>query len=117
MRLPGPKSSSNPANTAEQLVLKDQVRLVSRVPRGATIRLPATVSDAEAVPAVLAGVSPGGARGIQASAAMRPRHWRSASLSATPLVSIVDVEITGATTVAIEFSGLGAVYDARQRHS
>ncbi len=97
-----------PGEYREQLILKDQVRLVSRVPRGASIRLPATVSDAEAVPAVVA----------QGLARAELVGFKISGDSATPLavgisvrdsfLSIVDVEITGATKAAVEFSGSGA---------
>ena len=94
-----------PGEYREQVVLKDRVRLISRVPRAATIRLPATAPDSNAVPAVLAsGLSSAELNG-----------FRIVGDSATPLavairvenagVSIVDVEITGATDGAVEFAG------------
>lgn len=97
-----------PGEYREQLVLKDRVRLVSRVPRGAVIRLPATVPDTVNVPAVLAiGLSRAEFAG-----------FRIVGDAATPLavgirveestLSIVDVEITGATAAGVEFSGGGA---------
>jgi serine/threonine protein phosphatase PrpC len=97
-----------PGEYREQLVLKDRVRVVSRVPRGATLRLPAAASDTGPVAAVVAqGVSGAELAG-----------FRIVGDSATPLgigisvknsaASIVDVEITGATTAALEFSGDGA---------
>ena len=97
-----------PGEYREQLVLKDRVRLVSRVPRGATIRLPATAPDAEGVPAIVA------TRLSRADLV----GFRITGDSATPLavgirvedsgLSIVDVDITGATKAGIEFSGGGA---------
>jgi serine/threonine protein phosphatase PrpC len=94
-----------PGEYREQLVLKDRVRLVSRVPRGATIRLPATVPDSAAVPAILAS-------GLSRAELV---GFRIVGDAATPLavgiraedsaLSIVDVEITGATEAAIVFSG------------
>jgi len=98
-----------PGEYREQLVLKDHVRVVSRVPRAASIRLPATAPDAETVPAVLAnGLS-----------AVELVGFRIVGDSATPLpvgisvsdsaISIADVEITGATGAGIEFSGRGAM--------
>jgi hypothetical protein len=76
--------------------------VISRVPRGAAIRLPGAASEAD--PAVVAtGVSNAEFAG-----------FRIIGDAATPLgtgvllegshVSIVDVEITGALTVAIDFS-------------
>lgn len=92
-----------PGEYREQLHLKDGVRVVSRIPRGATIRLPATATEEQ--PAVVAtGLRSGELVG-----------FRIVGDSATPLgvgvliqesaVSIVDVEIMGATKAAICFVG------------
>jgi hypothetical protein len=91
-----------PGEYREQLRLRDGVRVVSRVPRAATIRLPATASEGEAA-VVADGVS-----------AAELAGFRIVGDSATPLgvgllvsnsaLSIVDVEITGATKVAVEFA-------------
>jgi hypothetical protein len=80
-------------------MLKSNVRLVSRVPRGATIRLPGIASETE--PAVVAA-DVAGAEFV---------GFRIIGDAATPLgtgvlvrssdVSIVDVEVTGAVHVAI----------------
>jgi len=97
---PGSQVVVEPGEYRERLVLKDGVRVVSRVPRGAAIRLPGTASEAD--PAVVAtGVSNAEFVG-----------FRIIGDAATPLgtgvlvkgsnVSIVDVEITGALTVAID---------------
>jgi hypothetical protein len=88
-----------PGEYRETLKLKDNVRLVSRVPRGATIRLPGIASEAD--PAVVAtGVT--GAEFV---------GFRIVGDAATPLgtgvliresdVWIADVEVTGAISVAI----------------
>jgi serine/threonine protein phosphatase PrpC len=100
---PGSQVIVEPGEYREQLRLKDNVRVVSRVPRGATIRLPASASEAE--PAVFADTV--------ATAALV--GFRIVGDAATPLgvglfvrdsgISIVDVEITGATRVAIDISG------------
>jgi serine/threonine protein phosphatase PrpC len=94
-----------PGEYREQIVLKDHVRLVSRVPRGATIRLPVAASEADA-----AVVAQGLARADFVG-------FRIVGDAATPLgtglrvvdsaLSIVDVEIAGATRAAVEFSGAG----------
>jgi serine/threonine protein phosphatase PrpC len=91
-----------PGEYREQLRLRDGVRVVSRVPRGATIRLPAAASEGEA--AVVAD-------GLSAAEFV---GFRIVGDAATPLgvgllvtnsaLSIVDVEITGATKVAIDFA-------------
>jgi serine/threonine protein phosphatase PrpC len=99
---PGSQVVVEPGEYRERLVLKDGVRVISRVPRGATIRLPGAASEAD--PAVVAAdVSNAEFAG-----------FRIIGDAATPLgtgvlvqganVSIVDVEITGALTVAIDFS-------------
>jgi serine/threonine protein phosphatase PrpC len=89
-----------PGEYRETVVLVDGVRLVSRVPRGATIRLPGTASERDAA-VVAANVS--GAAFV---------GFRILGDAATPLgtgllvkdaeVSVVDVEITGAVNVAID---------------
>jgi len=96
-----------PGEYREQITLLPGVRLVSRVPRGATIRLPAGVRDAADVAAVTA-------RNVSGAEIV---GFRISGDSATPLprgvlvqnstVSIVDVEITGATRAAVEFAGGG----------
>ena len=97
---PGSQVVVEPGEYRERLVLKDGVRVISRVPRGAAIRLPGAASDAD--PAVVAtGVSNAEFVG-----------FRIIGDAATPLgtgvlvkgshVSITDVEITGALTVAID---------------
>src|SRR5262249_13945338 len=91
-----------PGEYRERLVLRDGVRVVSRVARGATIRLPSTAS--EGYPAVVAdGIS--GAELI---------GFRIVGDAATPLgtgifarsadVAVVDVEIAGAANVAVDLS-------------
>jgi PPM family protein phosphatase len=97
---PGSQIVVEPGEYRERLVLKDGVRVISRVPRGATIRLPGAASEAD--PAVVAaGVSNAEFAG-----------FRIIGDAATPLgtgvlvkgghVAIVDVEISGALTVAID---------------
>lgn len=97
-----------PGEYREPLMLKDRVRLVSRVPRGVVLRLPAAVPDGATLPAILAtGLSRAELVG-----------FRIVGDAATPLgvgvrvetsaVSLVDVEVTGATRAAIEFSGPGS---------
>jgi serine/threonine protein phosphatase PrpC len=89
-----------PGEYRERLMLRDDVRVVSRVPRAATIRLPGTASEGD--PAVVAD----GVSGATLSG------FRIVGDSATPLgtgifarhaaVSIVDVEVTGAAAVAVD---------------
>jgi serine/threonine protein phosphatase PrpC len=97
-----------PGEYREQITLTSGVRLVSRVPRGATIRLPAAVPDAAATPAVVA-------RNVSGAALV---GFNISGDSATPLpigvlvqnstISLIDVEITGATRAAVEFADGGA---------
>src|SRR5262249_927507 len=51
---PGSQIIVEPGEYRERVLLKDGIRLVSRVPRGATIRLPGATSDTDLVPAVVA---------------------------------------------------------------
>jgi len=98
--VPGNSIVVEPGEYRERLVLASGVRVVSRVPREAIIRLPSAASEGD--PAVVAdGVS--GAELV---------GFRIVGDAATPLgtgifaknadVSVVDVEITGASNVAID---------------
>jgi serine/threonine protein phosphatase PrpC len=89
-----------PGEYRERLVLRSGVLVISRVPRGATLRLPGAASDID--PAVVAaGVSGAGLIG-----------FRIVGDAATPLgtgvlvtdsdVSVMDVEISGAANVAVD---------------
>jgi PPM family protein phosphatase len=104
-----------PGEYREQLHLKSGVRVVSRVPRAATIRLPATASD-EHTAVVATGLASAELVG-----------FRIVGDSATPLgtgllvrnssLSVVDVEITGATRTAVDFAeGSGAGLVASEIH-
>jgi hypothetical protein len=93
-----------PGEYRETLMLRNNVRLVSRVPRGATIRLPGIASEAD--PAVVAA----GVTGAELVG------FRIVGDAATPLgtgvlvkgsdLSIVDVEVTGAVHVAIAINDM-----------
>lgn len=98
--VPGSSVVVEPGEYRERLALTSGVRIVSRIPRAATIRLPGTASEGD--PAVVAeGVS--GAELV---------GFRIVGDAATPLgtgvfvknadVSIVDVEITGAANAAVD---------------
>ena len=96
-----------PGEYREQLVIPSGVWIESRVPRGATIRLPATVRDVADVAAVEVRNADGAAF----------VGFRVRGDSATPLpvgilvqessFSIIDVEISGATRAAVEVVGKG----------
>jgi serine/threonine protein phosphatase PrpC len=102
---PGFEVVVEPGEYREQLKLKDYVRVVSRVSRGATIRLPIAASEADA--AVVA-------QGLTGAEFM---GFRIVGDAATPLgtglrvaasaLTIVDVEVVGATRAGVEFSGDG----------
>jgi serine/threonine protein phosphatase PrpC len=99
---PGSQVVVEPGEYREQLRLRSDVRVVSRVPRGATIRLP--VSATEVDPAVIAS-------GVSNTAFI---GFRIVGDAATPLGvgvfvteatgAFQDVEITGATRVAVDMS-------------
>ena len=104
---PGSQVVVEPGEYREQIVLRDGVRLVSRVPRGATIRLPATAPELSA--AVVASRGTGGGADFVG--------FRIVGDAATPLgtgvrledsaLSIIDVEIVGATNAALDLAGSG----------
>jgi serine/threonine protein phosphatase PrpC len=101
---PGSEILVEPGDYRERLALDGRVRLVSRVPRGATIRLPATTADAYAEPAVVASGSSGG----------ELVGFRIVGDAGSPLgigvfvagsgLSLVDIEVSGAATAAIAFA-------------
>ena len=101
---PGGEIFVEPGEYRERITLTRNVRLVSRVPRGATIRLPATASDMKPGPAV---VATGSASGSLVG-------FRVVGDAQTPLgigilvegsgVSIVNVEVSGAATAAVSFA-------------
>lgn len=105
---PGSEVVVEPGEYREQVSLVSGVRLKSRVPGGATIRLPATVPDTAEEPAVLA-------RNVSGAELV---NFRISGDAATTLpvgilvqnstVSILHVEVTGATRAAVEFAGGGA---------
>jgi hypothetical protein len=102
---PGSEILVEPGEYRERIALREGVRLMSRVPRGATIRLPATVTDDQSGPAVIA-------QGLTRS---EFAGFRIIGDAKTPLgvgilvvdsnVSLVDVEVSGADVAAISFSG------------
>jgi serine/threonine protein phosphatase PrpC len=97
-----------PGEYRERITLTNNIRLISRVPRGATIRLPATDPDTRPEPAVSATGSASGAL----------VGFRIVGDAQTPLgvgvhvagsgVSLVDVEVSGATTAAVSFAAEAA---------
>jgi serine/threonine protein phosphatase PrpC len=102
---PGSEVVVEPGEYRERITLRDDVRLVSRVRRGATIRLPATASDAQPEPAVIAlGLARSEFAGFKiVGDAKTPLGV--GILVADSNLSVVDVEVSGATTAAISFAG------------
>jgi len=100
---PGSEIIVEPGDYRERVTLNGNVRLVSRVPRGATIRLPATAADAHPEPAVVAAGSAGG----------ELVGFRIVGDAGSPLgigvfvagsgLSLVDIDVSGASTAAIAF--------------
>lgn len=102
---PGSQVVVEPGEYLERLMLKDGVRVVSRVPRGATIRLPISVTDAAAGPAVVAtGLTEAEFVGFRIVGDART-PLGVGILSAASSVSLVDVEVTGATDVGVSVAG------------
>jgi PPM family protein phosphatase len=95
-----------PGEYRETLRLKNNVRIVSRVPRAATIRLSGTASEGDAAVVVVGVV---GAEFV---------GFRIVGDAATPLgtgvlirgsqVSLVDIEVTGAVNAAIVVDGMSS---------
>jgi hypothetical protein len=93
-----------PGEYRERVTLDRGIRLVSRVPRGATIRLPATAGEARPEPAVIA----------TGASAREIVGFRIVGDAGTPLgvgvlvagsgLTLVDIEVTGAATAAITFA-------------
>jgi serine/threonine protein phosphatase PrpC len=100
---PGTQVIVEPGEYRERVFLKTGVSLVSRVPRGATIRLPSVASDTDSGAAVVAT----GTTNAELAG------FRIVGDAATPLVvgisvaggtvSISDVEVSGATKAGIDF--------------
>jgi PPM family protein phosphatase len=101
---PGTSILVEPGEYRERIRLKDGVRLISREARGATIRLPSDASEQD--PAIVADGIAGAElvgfsiRGDAATPLGTGLSIRNAS------VAIVDLEITGASQVAIDIAGM-----------
>ena len=92
-----------PGEYRERLVLRDGIRVVSRIPRAATLRLPGVASEGEAAVVALGSMT------------TELSGFRIVGDAATPLgtgivvrdaaVSIVNCEITGAARAALDLGG------------
>jgi PPM family protein phosphatase len=100
---PGSLIVVEPGEYREHVALTNNVRLVSRVARGATIRLPATTSDAQPEPAVIAtGSSSGELVGFRIVGDARTPLGVGILVSGSG-VSLVDIEVSGAARAAVSF--------------
>jgi serine/threonine protein phosphatase PrpC len=89
-----------PGEYQERLTLKDNVRVVSRVPRGAVLRLPPTASESEAA-VIAAGVTGAELAGFRiVGDAMTPLGI--GVLTRDAMVRLVDLDISGATRTAVD---------------
>lgn len=105
--LPGTTIVVEPGEYRERLTLRDGIRVVSRVPRGATIRLPFDAAESDAAVAA-AGVTNAELSG-----------FRIVGDAASPLgvgvitrdaaVRLVDLDISGALTAAMDLGAGGDV--------
>lgn len=113
--MPGADVIVEPGEYRERLTLKDNVRVVSRVPRGATLRLPGIAAERDAA-VVAAGVANAELAG-----------FRIVGDAATPLgvgvltrdaaVRLVDIEVSGAATSALDLgAGDGVVLVGSEIH-
>jgi serine/threonine protein phosphatase PrpC len=100
---PGFSVIVEPGEYRERLTLKTNVRIISRVPRGATLRLPdgATGADAAVVAAGVSGAEISGFRIVGDAGA--PLGVGVMTRDAD--VRLVDLEVTGATTAAVALGG------------
>jgi serine/threonine protein phosphatase PrpC len=103
---PGSTVTVEAGEYREQIRLKSDVRLISRIPRAATIRLPAEAAeDASAVTAI--GVTGAELAGFTIVGDAATPLGTGIIVSSSSL-AIVDVEITGATKVAIDFGAMAS---------
>jgi serine/threonine protein phosphatase PrpC len=112
---PGTTVIVEPGEYRERLTLQDGVRFLSRVPRGATIRLPADAAESDAA-VIAAGVANAELNG-----------FRLVGDAASPLgvgviardsaIRLADLEITGAATSALDLgAGDGVVLSGSHIH-
>jgi serine/threonine protein phosphatase PrpC len=97
-----------PGEYRERLTLKDNVRVISRVPRGATLRLPGLAAEGDAA-VVAAGITGGELAGFRILGdAATPLGVGVITRDAT--VRLVDLDVSGATTAAFDLgAGDGVV--------
>jgi hypothetical protein len=113
--LPGTSVLVEPGEYRERLTLRDGIRLISRVPRGATIRLPANAADSEAA-VVVAGVADAELNGFRiVGDAASPLGVGVITRDAS--VRLADLDISGAATSAVDLgTGEGVVLSGSRIH-
>ena len=98
--VPGTVILVEPGEYRERLTLTDHVRVVSRVPRGATLRLPGEAAEQDAA-VIAVGVTNTELNGFRIIGdAATPLG--TAILTRTASVRLVDLEITGAAMTAVD---------------
>jgi PPM family protein phosphatase len=101
---PGGEVIVEPGEYRERITLTRNIRLVSRVPRGATLRLPATASDVAPEPAVVAtGSASGSVTGFRVVGDAQTPLGIGILVQGSNL-AIVNVEVSGAATAAVSFA-------------
>jgi serine/threonine protein phosphatase PrpC len=101
---PGSEVVVEPGEYQEHVTLTNNIRLVSRVPRGATIRLPAGASDVQPEPAVrVTGSSSGSLEGFTIVGDARTPLGVGVLVAGTG-VSLVDIDVSGAASAAVVFA-------------
>jgi hypothetical protein len=112
---PGATVLVEPGDYRERITLRDGVRVVSRVPRGATIRLPAGVADGEAavVAAGVVGAEFSGFRIVGDDVA----PLGVGVITRDAAVRLSDLDISGALTSAVDLgAGEGVVLSGSHVH-
>jgi serine/threonine protein phosphatase PrpC len=105
--LPGTVVVVEPGEYREQVTLRDGVRVLSRVPRGATIRLPpdANESDAAVVAVGVAGTELSGFRIVGDAAS----PLGVGVIARDAAVRLADLDVSGAATAALDLGTGGEV--------
>jgi serine/threonine protein phosphatase PrpC len=97
---PGTTILVEPGEYRERLTLKSHVRIISRIPRGAVLRLPAEATEQDAA-IVAAGAVAAEVSGFRiVGDAATPLGL--AAVTRDAIVRFVDIEVTGATVAAVD---------------
>ena len=104
---PGAEIVVEPGDYRERIAMVSGVRLVSQVPRGATLRLPGSITDTDAA-VVATDVAGAEIRGFRIVGDATAPLGTGVLIERSSL-SIVDVEIAGATRVAVDVLAQGSL--------